>query len=67
MIGWGSVCYIPSFVEVGPLVPGKKILRVFTVYRRDSHLCHVTSTIFIFFDLLVLFHAKFGSEVKGKQ
>ena len=36
--------YIPSFVEIDPLVPGKKILRVFTctIYGRGGYLGHVT-------------------------
>ena len=25
MMGWSPRCYIPSFVEIGALVPGKKI------------------------------------------
>ena len=29
MMGWSPRCYIPSFVEIGPLVPGIKILKGF--------------------------------------
>ena len=36
--------HIPSFVEIGPLVPEKKIFGgVFTIYGRGGHLGHVTS------------------------
>ena len=29
MMGWSPQCYIPRFVEIGPLVPEKKILKCF--------------------------------------
>ena len=44
MISWSPRCYIPSFVEIGPPVPEKKIFEgFFTIYGRGSHLGHVTS------------------------
>ena len=27
LIGWSPLCYVPSFVEIGLLVPGKKIFK----------------------------------------
>ena len=32
MIGWRPQCYIPSFVEIGPPVPEKKIFEGFLPY-----------------------------------
>ena len=32
MMGWTSQCYIPSFVEIGPRVPEKKIFEGFLPY-----------------------------------
>ena len=44
MMGWSPRCYIPSFVEIGPPVPEKKIFKGFlTIYGRGGHLGHVTS------------------------
>ena len=43
---WSPQFYITSFVEIGPLVPEKKIFEVFlhcTIYGHGGHLCHVTS------------------------
>ena len=41
--GLESRCYIPSYVEIGPPVPEKKIFwRDFTIYVRGGHLDHVT-------------------------
>ena len=43
MMGWSPRCYIPSFVEVGPMVPEKKIFDVFfSIYGHGGHLGHVT-------------------------
>ena len=55
---------MPSFVEIGPPVPEKKILRAFTIYGRGGHLGHVTSIMSSDFHFLVLesFHTKFGSD-----
>ena len=36
-------CFILSFVEIGPLVPGKNILKCFTIYGHGSHFGYVTS------------------------
>ena len=35
-MGQGPTCYIPKFMEIGPLVPKKKILRLFTIYGQGS-------------------------------
>ena len=32
MMGWSSRCYIPSFLEIGPPVPEKKIFERFLPY-----------------------------------
>ena len=32
MMGWSPECYIPSYVEIGPRVPEKKIFEVFLPY-----------------------------------
>ena len=64
MMGWSPQCYIPSFVEIGPPVPEKKILKDFTIHVRGGHLGHVTSIISldIHFLVPVNFHTKFGSD-----
>ena len=54
MVGWSPGCYIPSFVEIGPPVPEKKILKVFTIYGRGGQLGHVTSIMSKDFILLYL-------------
>ena len=56
--------HIPSFIEIGQLVPGKKILICFTVYWHGGHLGHVTIIIFINFHFLVSesLHTKFGKN-----
>ena len=62
---WSPQYYIPSFVEIGPPVPEKKIFeRAFTIYGRGSHLGHVTSIMSSDFHFLELesFHTKFGSD-----
>ena len=41
MMGPSPRCYIPSFVEIGQLVP-EKFLRVFAIDGRGGHLGHVT-------------------------
>ena len=65
MMGLSPRCYIPSFVEIGPPVPGKKIFDFFfTIYGRGGHLGHVTSIMSSDFHFLVpeSFHKKFGSD-----
>ena len=65
MMGWSSGCYIPSFVEIGPPVPEKKILKgFFTIYRRGGHLGHVTSIMSSDFHFFVpeSSHTQFGSD-----
>ena len=47
-------CCIHSFVEIGRLVPGKKIFKgVFTIYVHGSHLGYVTNIMLIDFHFLV--------------
>ena len=40
---------MPSFVEISPPVPEKKILKGFTIYGHGCHLGHVTNIIFMIF------------------
>ena len=64
MMDWSPQCYIPSFVEIGPPVPEKKIFeRFFTIYGHGGHLGHVTRIMSSDFHFLVpeSFHTKFGS------
>ena len=43
MMGWSSLCYIPSFVVISPPVPEKKIFEgFFTIYWHGGNLGHVT-------------------------
>ena len=42
MMGWSPQCYIPSFVDIGPPVPEKKIVEGFYHRGRGGHLGHVT-------------------------
>ena len=35
MMGWGPRCYIPSFVDIGPLVP-EKIFEGFLPYIGEA-------------------------------
>ena len=62
MMDPGPQCYIPKFMEIGSLVPEKKILRCFfTIYGHGGHLDHVTNIIlnnFRFFERIGL-HTKF--------
>ena len=65
MMGWSPRYYIPSFVEIGPPVPEKKIFEgFFTIYGRGGDLGHVTSIISSDFYFLVpeSFHKKFGLD-----
>ena len=54
MMGTGPKCFIPKFMEIGPLLPEKTMLRVFTIYGRGGHLGHVTNIILKYFPLLYL-------------
>ena len=36
------LCYIPSFEEIGPSVPEKKIFNIFTIFGCGVHIGHVT-------------------------
>ena len=62
MMGRSPGCYIPSFVEIGRLVP-EKIFEGFLPYM-GGHLGHVTSIMSSDFHFLVpeSFHKKFGSD-----
>ena len=65
MMGWSPRCYIPSFMEIGLLVP-EKIFKGFLpyIYAHGGHLGHVTSIMSSDFYFLVpeSFHKKFGSD-----
>ena len=41
MMGPGPQCYIPNLMEIGPLVPEKKIFKVvsFTIYTLQEMCC----------------------------
>ena len=41
MMGRSPRCYIPSFVEIGLLVPEKMFDGFFTIYGHGGHLGHV--------------------------
>ena len=62
MMGPGPLCYIQKFMEIGPLVPEKKIFEGFlTIYGRGSHLGHMTIIIIPFHFLVPKsLHMKFG-------
>ena len=45
MMSPGPKCYIPKFMEIGPLVPEKKMLKGFTIYGGGGHLGHLTNII----------------------
>ena len=65
MVGWSPKCYIPSFVEIGPPVPEKKIFEGFLPSMgRGGHLGHVTSIVSSDFHFPVpeSIHTKFGSD-----
>ena len=64
MIGRSPQCYIPRFVEIGPLVPEKENFEGFTIIGRGGHLGHVTSIMSSDFNVLVpeSFHTKFVSD-----
>ena len=52
-------------MEIGPPVPEESILEgFFNIYRRDGHLCHVTSIMSSDFRVLVpeSFHTKLGTD-----
>ena len=67
MMGWSPGCYIPSYVEIGLLVPKKKIFEGFLpyTYGRGGHLGHVTNIVSSDFHFHVpeRFHTKFGSDL----
>ena len=55
-----------SFIEIGPPVPEKKILKGFTIYGHGGHLGHVTWIIYMYihigYPFLLMFHIKFGFD-----
>ena len=62
-------CFISSFVEIGPQVPGENILKCFTIYWHGSHIGYVTIIILINFHFLVskkwfLRKASFNFDIK---
>ena len=63
MIGWSPRCYIPSFLEIDPPVPEKKIFEGFLAYGRGGHLGYVTSinSSDFHFHVPESFHKKIGS------
>ena len=64
MMGRTPKCYIPSFIEISPAVPEKKIFKDFTIYGHGSNLGHVTLNIYTNFDspFLRIAHIKFGFD-----
>ena len=66
MMGWSPGCYIPSNMEIGPLVPKKKIFEGFLLYTYGcgGHLGHVNSIVSsdFYFHVPERFHTKFGSD-----
>ena len=61
MIGRSLRCYIPCFVEIGPLVP-KNFKFFFTIYGHGGHLGHVTIIMLIifYFPVSESLHTTFG-------
>ena len=53
MMGWSPQCYIPSFVDIGLLVPLKIFKSFFTIYGPGGNLGHVTSIMSSDFHFLV--------------
>ena len=51
-----------KFLRIDSLVPGKKILSVYTIFSHGSHLGHVTIIMLMTFHFLVPknLHTKFG-------
>ena len=67
MMGGSFQCYIPSYMEIVPPVPQKKICEVFFfIYGRGGHLGHVTSIMLIRFNFLVpeSLHIKFALKAQ---
>ena len=57
---------MPSFIEISPPVPEKKILNFFfTIYGHGGHLGHVTWIINIYIGshFLLILHIKFGFDL----
>ena len=64
MMGWSPGSFIPSFMEIGPLVSLEDFLRVFTIYGPGCYLGHVTRIMSSDLHFLVpeSFYTKFGSD-----
>ena len=56
---------MPSFIEISPPVPEKKILKFFSPYGHGGHLGHVTWIINIYIGshILLMLHIKFGFDL----
>ena len=66
-MGWRPGCYIPSFVEIGPPLPEKKILKGSTIYGRGGHLGQMTSIMssdFLSFFLSILSRSNFDHHLR---
>ena len=72
MMGWTSQCYIPSFVEIGPPVPEKKIFDRFLPYRGVATILVSCHQIFIslylkaFIQSLVQIGTVFSEKIQFK-
>ena len=64
MMSRSPLCDKPSFVEIGLLVPAKKIFKWFIIYGHGGNIGHVTSIMFMNFHVYVhkSFHTKFGEN-----
>ena len=60
--GFGLWCFKSRFIKIGPLFPGKKIIKCFTIYGHGSHLGHVNRSLFMscHFFIPKSLHTKFG-------
>ena len=67
MMDLGPRCYIQMFIEISPLVPEKKILRLLA--HMDLNLGYVTNIILTNFYFLVPknLHTKFGQKRSRKK
>ena len=67
-MGQGPLCYIPKFIEIGPLVPKKKILAFYHIYvwKPSDHVTNIILTYF-HFPLPQSLHTKFGQKSSRVQ
>ena len=66
IMGTSLRCFIPNFVEIGPLIPGKNIFKmVVTIYGHGCQLGHVNSIILMNVHFLIpkSLHTKFGLKI----